>query len=161
MKTGAASFVVEVFGVLKEKNYDQVERIVLGHGPSAAFHWPEEALRPELTQAKGWGLWHDHELQAFVLWRDIGTEAEITCLATNPSCARKGRMKALLQKVFDANSYKFWLLEVHESNRGARALYESLEFAEVGRRPRYYRDGGAAILYQREGKSSAAAGGGR
>lgn len=149
--------MVEVFGVLKEKNYDQVERIVLGHGgdgKNPAFHWPEEALRPELTHAKGWGLWHDHDLQAFVLWRDLGTEAEITVLATNPSCSRKGRMKALLEKVFDAHSYKFWLLEVHELNEAARALYESLEFAEVGRRPRYYRDGGAAILYQREGKIS-------
>ena len=150
--------MVEVFGVLKEKHYDQVERIVLARGTSAAFHWPEEALRPELRHAKGWGLWHDNDLQAFVLWRDIGTEAEITCLASNPACARKGRMKALLQTVFDAHGYKFWLVEVHEQNAEARTLYESLEFAEVGRRPRYYRDGGAAILYQREGKPSSATG---
>lgn len=151
--------MVEVLGPLKERHHDDVVALTLevsggsaGAPPAAAFHWPEEAIRPELKHACGWGLWRDDVLQGFVCWRDLGEEAEITVLATSPSARRRGVMKTLLRQVFDANSYKFWLLEVHEANESARALYEALEFAEVGRRPRYYRDGGSAILYSREGK---------
>ena len=37
-------------------------------------------------------------------------------------------------------------LEVSEANAPARALYRRLGFAEVGRRPRYYDDGGDALV---------------
>lgn len=146
--------MIEVFGPLKPVHHEQVMGLVQqSGGQGAAFHWPEEALRPELQHALGWGLWRDDQMMAFVLWRDLGAEAEITCLATAPAVQGRGCMKALLDQVFNAHRHKFWLLEVHEGNQPARNLYESLGFMEVGRRPRYYRDGSAAILLQRPGES--------
>ena len=41
---------------------------------------------------------------------------------------------------------ELWL-EVHEANGPARKLYEKVCFVEVGKRPRYYADGGTAVLY--------------
>jgi ribosomal-protein-alanine N-acetyltransferase len=40
-------------------------------------------------------------------------------------------------------------LEVAESNVGARALYARAGLVEVGRRARYYPDGGAALVMAR------------
>jgi len=37
-------------------------------------------------------------------------------------------------------------LEVRRSNRGARNMYESYGFAEIGVRPRYYEDGEDAVV---------------
>jgi ribosomal-protein-alanine N-acetyltransferase len=45
-----------------------------------------------------------------------------------------------------AEGKEIWL-EVHEGNDAARKLYEKQGFVAEGRRPRYYRDGGSAILY--------------
>jgi ribosomal protein S18 acetylase RimI-like enzyme len=41
-------------------------------------------------------------------------------------------------------------LEVRESNVGARAFYAALGFGAVGRRPRHYPDGEAAVVMQRD-----------
>lgn len=147
--------MLEVLGVLQPRHEDEVVRLVCGDGGVGRhpfFNWPESSLRPELQNQKGWGLWQDDDLKAFVLWRDLGEEAEITVLATHPECQGRGLMKQLLLQVFDANSYKFWLLEVHEENQAAQRLYEGLGFCQVGRRARYYRDGKSALLYHREGR---------
>jgi ribosomal-protein-alanine N-acetyltransferase len=40
-------------------------------------------------------------------------------------------------------------LEVAEANAAARALYAAAGFAEVGRRRRYYADGGDALVLRR------------
>ncbi len=41
------------------------------------------------------------------------------------------------------------LLEVREDNAGAIAFYAARGFVEIDRRPRYYRDGGTAVVMQR------------
>lgn len=42
------------------------------------------------------------------------------------------------------------LLEVREDNAGALAFYRARGFAEIDRRPRYYRDGGTAVVMCRQ-----------
>lgn len=146
--------MVEIYGALNERHHPQVLELVNGAGgvgTNPAFTWPPETLESELKAARGWGFWLDDDLQAFVLWREVGPDAEITVLATHPAAQGRGYMKNLLSQVFNAYRYKRWLLEVHEGNEAARKLYENMEFCEVGRRPRYYRDGAAALLLQRDG----------
>lgn len=41
------------------------------------------------------------------------------------------------------------LLEVHEDNQPALALYAATGFVEIARRERYFRDGGAALVLER------------
>ncbi len=85
---------------------------------------------------------------AFVLYRDVGEAFEISMLATDPRHVRRGAMKSLLLEFFNRRTppKPVWL-EVHEANLPARSMYEKLGFVTVGKRPRYYSDGGAAILY--------------
>jgi ribosomal-protein-alanine N-acetyltransferase len=88
------------------------------------------------------------EILAFVLYRDVGEALEISFLATARNHLGKGYMAELLSSWLKQKpeSKAIWL-EVHEKNVPARKLYEKLGFRESGKRPRYYADGGAAVLY--------------
>ena len=69
-------------------------------------------------------------------------EAEIANLAVAPSARRRGIGCLLLDRMsgdLAGDGVQSLYLDVRESNAGARALYASRSFQEVGRRRRYYR----------------------
>lgn len=110
--------------------------------------WNRDVLKQELEIGQGVGLnVSGFGLGAFILFRLYDSHREITVLATHPDRQRRGDMMYLLSYVLERKSpqERIWL-EVHDRNEGALKLYESLGFANVGRRPKYYRDGGDAIL---------------
>lgn len=110
--------------------------------------WTLELLKQELKHGQGVGLVGPEGLTSFVLYRYFDEHREITALATHPSRQKKGDMKYLLTYLIERKSpsEKIWL-EVHAQNNPAQALYQRLGFIEVGRRPKYYRDGGDAVLF--------------
>ncbi len=68
-------------------------------------------------------------------------EGYINNVAVRPDCRRMGIATALLEALRRQGLEKglsFLTLEVRESNRGARALYAGLGFAEAGQRRGYY-----------------------
>lgn len=81
------------------------------------------------------------EPDGFAFGQVAGPEAEILTLAVAPNARRRGvatrLVKALCAAAAAAGAGEM-LLEVAVTNAGARALYASLGFLEVGRRPRYY-----------------------
>ena len=85
---------------------------------------------------------------AFVLMTDVGAAIEISFLATDPNARGRGLMRGLMNHVKTQRPIDkpIWL-EVHAENAPARQLYEMVGFIEVGIRPKYYADGGSAILY--------------
>jgi ribosomal-protein-alanine N-acetyltransferase len=110
--------------------------------------WNRDLLKQELEIGQGVGLRSDtFGLIAFVLFRHYDSHREITVLATHPDRQRKGDMSFLLSYMLERKSpsERIWL-EVHAQNNSALALYSNLGFQEVGRRPKYYRDGGDAVL---------------
>jgi ribosomal-protein-alanine N-acetyltransferase len=76
-------------------------------------------------------------------------EAEVLTLAVRPLARRRGIGRALFDAVCararDAGAEALFL-EVAEGNGAARALYAAAGAAEVGRRRRYYPDGGDALV---------------
>lgn len=75
--------------------------------------------------------------------------AELQRIAVTPRHRRQGIAGLLLAAVRDraaAAGAPALLLEVKETNAGALAFYERAGFAEIDRRPRYYRNGDAAIV---------------
>jgi ribosomal-protein-alanine N-acetyltransferase len=69
-------------------------------------------------------------------------EGEILNLGVASPYRRRGIGRALVQSVLAAlagRDVDAVYLEVRESNAGARRLYETLGFREVGRRASYYR----------------------
>jgi ribosomal-protein-alanine N-acetyltransferase len=78
-----------------------------------------------------------------------GDVAELQRIAVDASCRRRGIASALLTTVVEhANraGCDRLLLEVRTDNDGASAFYAARGFAEVDRRPRYYRDGATAVV---------------
>jgi len=78
----------------------------------------------------------------YVVAMVAGPEAEIADLAVAPDARRRGIGRALIDRLLtdlEAEGVESVFLEVRESNRGARALYESRAFRGIGRRRGYYR----------------------
>lgn len=110
--------------------------------------WNRDLLKQELEIGQGVGLEVEgFGLSAFVLFRLYEQHREITLLATHPARQRKGDMRFLLSYVLERKTpgERVWL-EAHAGNDAALNLYEGLGFQQIGRRPKYYRDGGDAIL---------------
>lgn len=140
---------------LTELDADRVFEIYVSAQAAASVpigpRWSREQIQDEVNTGLAWWAVSNerHAISAFLLYRDLPDAFEITMLATSPEGRRKGAMSELieaLQVEAKTRSKAIWL-EVHESNLPARKLYDKTGFREVGRRPRYYVDAGAAILY--------------
>jgi ribosomal-protein-alanine acetyltransferase len=125
------------------------------HAATAA-HWSADqyqALFPAADPTRI-ALILDEEscLGGFVVARVVGAEWEIENIAVAGSARRRGLGTRLLGELLDlarAKCATAVFLEVRESNRAARALYEKWAFLESGYRRRYYKDPEEdAILYR-------------
>ncbi len=92
------------------------------------------------------------QVQGFIIARAIGVEWEIENIALAGAARRRGLGTRLLGEFLDlarAQGAEAVFLEVRESNRAARALYEKWSFMRSGRRQKYYKDPEEdAILYR-------------
>jgi ribosomal-protein-alanine N-acetyltransferase len=77
---------------------------------------------------------------AYCITSTAADEAELLNITVAPDYQRQGIAKQLLINICDLfdNSIQMLFLEVRESNGAAIALYHSLNFNEVGKRPNYY-----------------------
>lgn len=128
--------------LIKEINNEQ--------GLLAQFYWPDDLLTAELATAEIIGVLEGEDLAGVILYRELPQAWEISLVATHPKFRRQGFMEFLFAYAIDAKGQgrELWL-EVHEENVSAQKLYEKLGFKEVRRRPRYYKDGGTAVVYSR------------
>ncbi len=89
------------------------------------------------------------EAAGFVFWRSLGEEAEILSIGVAPRRRRRGAARALLDQVIESarsGGVRKLFLEVDVANAAAAALYTSAGFERIGRRSRYYRNGGDALV---------------
>ncbi|GAA1540562.1 hypothetical protein GCM10009788_49190 [Nocardioides humi] len=79
----------------------------------------------------------------------VDVDAELQRIAVPVPLRRAGVATALLAAVHAVaaeGGAQRLLLEVREDNLSARLFYERHGFAELGQRPRYYRDGTTALV---------------
>jgi len=121
-----------------------------------ASAWSESALQPGNFDPACTSAFFSEVPErptGFIIGRQIAGEAEILNLAVSASSRRQGQAKALVERLllnFHEHSVRTVFLEVRESNSAAIALYETLGFLPVGRRPAYYRDPvEAALVYSK------------
>ena len=84
-----------------------------------------------------------------VAW-EVAGETHILDVHVEPWARRRGLGRALVEALLEACGKGPALLEVHEGNQPAIALYAAMGFVEAGRRPRYYSDGCDAVLMNLE-----------
>jgi [ribosomal protein S18]-alanine N-acetyltransferase len=131
---------------------DSVEALI-ARSPGAA-QWPRGSYRNLSGSGDAaWVLDRDGKICAFLHARVTGDEVEILNLVVERAQRRAGLATAMLNKAIRElrlQGAQKLFLEVRESNQAARALYEKLGFAKIGRRPAYYRDpADAAVLMER------------
>jgi ribosomal-protein-alanine N-acetyltransferase len=83
------------------------------------------------------------QVAGFAIARCGSDEWEIENVVVSPEHRRRGIGSDLVREILKAARdarVGAVLLEVRESNTAARQLYDQLGFAEIGRRPGYYRE---------------------
>ena len=130
--------------------------MVLEKNAATAAHWSVERYEDLLSSSEpnrvALVLSEENGVQGFVIARVVRDEWEIENIAVAGVARRRGLGSRLLSELLGmarARGAKAVFLEVRESNRAARALYEKWMFVEHGRRRRYYQDPDEdAILYR-------------
>jgi ribosomal-protein-alanine acetyltransferase len=113
-----------------------------------AAHWTEEQYRQAIDAGEPQRLVlvledaaSPGKILGFLVARQIAPEWELENIVVAAEARRNGLGKRLLEGLLkharDKNSTRV-LLEVRESNHGARALYERAGFKQTGRRKSYY-----------------------
>ena len=85
----------------------------------------------------------------FAFWRNAGEEAEILSIGVANASRRQGCARALLDAIISRarlEGVRRLFLEVDVANISASSLYRARGFEQVGRRRRYYRNGGDALV---------------
>ena len=113
--------------------------------------WTAAMFEDELTQpGRTWWVAHDRgEIVGFAGGLLAGERLEVLDVAVSPDRQREGIASRLLARLaYDGQTLGATeiSLEVHEGNVAARGLYESLGFAQVGRRRDYYGPGNTALI---------------
>jgi len=119
--------------------------------------WDERALAELLAMkgASGHLIENDRGILGFIVDLMLIGEAEVLTLAVAPAARRQGVARQLLEDLFGrarrggAGNIG---LEVAADNAGARQLYQSCGFLQIGRRSGYYRRGAHvidALLFRR------------
>jgi len=109
--------------------------------------WTLEQVVEELT-GPGRAAWVStlDALAGYVITWSSGDATDLLRIAVAPEQQRRGLATELLEA---ARPSTRWLLEVADDNAAALAFYRKHGFVEIDRRPRYYRDGRAAVVMER------------
>ena len=107
--------------------------------------WSEKSVASELNNDLSlWMVALDGDrVLGYVGSQTVCGETDVMNIAVHPAFRRRGIAESLIgcliTELKNRGSHCL-TLEVRASNEGAIALYEKLGFAQVGRRPRYYRN---------------------
>lgn len=121
---------------------------------SAGGHpWSVLALQNALTEGRVWGIETDGRLAGFLVAETVLDETTLLHLAVGRDDQGRGLARAALGRWLNELArigQQRCLLEVRVDNAPARALYQRLAFAVIGRRRGYYSDGEDALVMARE-----------
>ena len=107
--------------------------------------WSENSVAGEISNPLSlWLVALDGDCVAgYVGSQSVMGESDMMNIAVAPNYRRQGVAAALIEELvrrLKVNGNHCLTLEVRASNDAATALYEKLGFAQIGRRPNYYRN---------------------
>ncbi len=126
-------------------NWDHVAQVAELEKRCFSDPWSENSIAYELTNPLSYWLVAQEAgaVLGYVGSQSVLDEADMMNVAVHPEHRRRGIARELLERLVEALKAKevyCLTLEVRASNAPAKALYEALGFAQVGRRPNYYRN---------------------
>lgn len=133
----------------------QIDSPVLAAIHAAAFPkreaWSRDVFILQIAAHGMFGLLD--EAGGMIMARVVIDEAEIVTLAVMPEARRRGLgarlLRAAMAEAARRGATKVFL-EVDVANVAAKALYETVGFAEVGLRRKYYANGSDALIMRAE-----------
>ena len=105
--------------------------------------WSVSSIASELDNPLSlWLVWEeDGTAAAYLGVQRVPPQADVMNVAVSPALRRRGIARALFAELERRlPEIEELFLEVRASNSGAIALYRTLGFEQVGRRPNYYLD---------------------
>jgi ribosomal protein S18 acetylase RimI-like enzyme len=143
--------------ILRAATHDDVAAVhALEREAFGADAWSERSVREELTGERRRAVVacdpsgpSGAPVVGFAVTVSAGDTVDLQRIVVRPSHRRRGLAHRLLAAVSPEEGRL--LLEVSDRNAGARAFYAAEGFAEIARRPHYYRDGSDAVVMQRGG----------
>lgn len=126
------------------------DRIYQALEHKAQFNWPKEVISQELQQVITLVNQTEDGVLAFLCYRNLPDTFEISVLGTDPLAQKRQLQFQLIRYLQElaANSQKSIILEVHQENAKALALYLKGGFVLLNRRKAYYSDGGDALVLE-------------
>ena len=129
--------------IIRKMNLEDVSTIAELEKVCFSDPWSENSIASEVENPLSYWLVAevDGEVAGYVGSQTVLDAADMMNLAVSPDYRRQGIGQALVNALVEhlqQNKVIALLLEVRVSNAPAIALYESLGFAQVGRRPKYY-----------------------
>ncbi|MBD8525616.1 ribosomal protein S18-alanine N-acetyltransferase [Pseudomarimonas arenosa] len=119
-----------------------LERVAAIERAAYDFPWSIGIFRDCLRAGYGcWVLCHEEAVIGYGILSSGGGEAHVLNVCVDPEHHGAGHGRHLVKRLIDLARWQRAervFLEVRPSNPRAIALYESLGFNEIGRRPRYY-----------------------
>jgi [ribosomal protein S18]-alanine N-acetyltransferase len=113
--------------------------------------WSGESVREELTGERRTAVVAcDPDVVGYAVTALASDTTDLQRVAIAPGHRRRGLAHALLAVVLPEEGRV--LLEVSARNEGALAFYAAEGFAEIDRRPAYYRDGSDAVVMEMMGR---------
>lgn len=140
--------------MVRKADLSDLEALVGIDRASHSVPWPQNALKDCVTGSYGVLLVVCRSRMpaapaGFAAGRFLSGEFEILNLAVNPQERNRGLGHLLMEGMREEalkRGCHTWLLEVRESNKAARHLYQSLGFVETGKRLGYYADTGEPAI---------------
>lgn len=112
------------------------------HAQSFDRSWDALEMAAHTQKDMCFGIDVDGTLAAFLIMSRAADQAEVLTIATAAQARRKGLGRALLMEAaleLKSRDVTDLFLEVAEDNAAAIALYRTVGFDAIGRRPAYYR----------------------
>ena len=121
--------------------------------------WSRESFKQDLKRDDGIAmvLVENDRIMGYITGWHVLDEIHIGNLAVDTQFRNRGYAKRLIRKIMEVRAPVLCIwLEVRESNRAARQLYQSLGFEEVTLRRGYYSDDGenAIVMMYRQDQSA-------
>jgi len=142
--------------MIREMQKQDIDAVLaIDHQPNGS-EWSFSQLERFITQKNSCYVAEDTladctVLVGFIVFRQIGDEAELLHLGIASVYQRQGYGKVMFQWMLDqlaGQQVKRLFLEVRQSNQRAIRLYESFGMQFVNRRSHYYSDQEDALIYE-------------